>query len=115
MDLFSVAYAAEGAAPQQAGQADWSFLIIMVVIMVVMMYFLSIKPNKKAMKEKQELLSKIAVGDEVMVRSGMCGFVKEYKADSDYVVVEISKNVPVTFAKDAIVHILPKGTISALK
>ena len=114
MDLFSVAYAAEGVAPQPQ-EANWSMLIIMVVIFIAMMYFVTIKPNKKAMKQKEELLSKVTVGDEIMLRSGMCGVVKEYKADSDYVVVEISSNTPVTFAKDAIVHILPKGTISALK
>jgi preprotein translocase subunit YajC len=113
MDFFSVAYAADGAAQQPQG--DWSMLIIMVVIFIAMMYFVTIKPNRKAMKQKEELLSKITVGDEIMLRSGMCGIVKEYKPDSDYVVINISNDVPVTFAKDAIVHILPKGTIGGLK
>ena len=114
MNFISTAEAAEGAVPQQ-GQADWSMLIIMVVIFIAMMYFVTIRPNKKAMQQKAELLSKITVGDEVMLRSGMCGVVDEFRADGDYVVVKISDSTPVTFSKDAIVHILPKGTIKAVK
>ena len=115
MNLFPVANAADQAGAAQPQGADWSMLVIMVVVFLAMMYFVSIKPGRKAQKQKEEMLSKIGVGDEVMLRSGMCGRVREFKADSDYAVIDISSGVSVTFAKDVIVHILPKGTISAIK
>ena len=114
MNLFPVANAAEQAGGQPQG-ADWSMLVIMVVVFLAMMYFVSIKPGRKAQKQKEEMLSKISVGDEVMLRSGMCGIVREFKNDSDYAVIDISTGVSVTFAKDAIVHILPKGTVIAIR
>lgn len=113
MDLFAVANAAETAAPQPTD--GLGSMIVLIVVFIVIMYVVTILPNKKAMKEKQNLLSKIQVGDEVQIRSGICGKLIEYKAESEFAVIEISKNVPVTINKDYIVNVLPKGTISSLK
>ena len=114
MDLFAVANAAETAAPAQEA-AGFGSMIILVVVFIAVMYFVTVLPNKKAMKEKQNLLSQIAVGDEVQIRSGICGKLLEYKQDSEFAVIEISKGVPVTINKDYIMNVLPKGTISSLK
>ncbi|MBQ8976382.1 MAG: preprotein translocase subunit YajC [Succinivibrionaceae bacterium] len=114
MDLFAVANAAETAAPAQEA-AGFGSMIILVVVFIAVMYFVTVLPNKKAMKEKQNLLSQIAVGDEVQIRSGICGKLIEYKQDSEFAVIEISKGVPVTINKDYIMNVLPKGTISSLK
>ncbi len=115
MDFFPVAYAEDAAV--QAGQQSGGLgsLLIMVAVFIVLMYFMTIKPNKKAAKQKQEMMSKIANGDEVLLRSGVCGVIKSIKADSPYVVIEISTDVAVTYDKDAILHILPKGTIGSIK
>ena len=102
MDLFAVANAAETAAPAQEA-AGFGSMIILVVVFIAVMYFVTVLPNKKAMKEKQNLLSQIAVGDEVQIRSGICGKLLEYKQDSEFAVIEISKGVPVTINKDYII------------
>lgn len=117
MDLFSVAYADEGAAQvgQQAQAGGLTSMLVMVGIFIVLMYVLTIRPNKKAAKQKQEMMSKISNGDEVLLRSGVCGIVKTIKDDNPYVVIEISNGIPVTYDKDAIIHILPKGTIGSIK
>ena len=115
MDLFAVANAAETTAAAGNPEGGFGSMIILIVVFIVLMYVVTILPNKKAMKEKQNLLSKIAVGDEVQIRSGICGKLIEYKQDSEYAVIEISKGVPVTISKDYIMNVLPKGTIGSLK
>lgn len=113
MNLFSVAYAADQATQQPGG--DWLSMIIIVFVFIAIMYFVSIKPSKKAQKEKEELLSKILVGDEIILRSGICGKVVEYKAESEYAVISLSENVNVTVAKVYIMNVIPKGTIGSMK
>lgn len=60
--------------------------IIMLVVMVVAMYFLMIRPQKKKEKEAQELRDSIQIGDEVTTIGGIMGRVVTVKDDS--VVIE---------------------------
>lgn len=115
MDLFAVANAAETTAAQGSQEGSFVTMLIMIVVFIAVMYFVTILPNKKAMKEKQNLLSKIEAGDEVQLRSGICGKLVEYKKDSEYAIIEISKNVNITIGKDFIIGVLPKGTVSSIK
>lgn len=117
MDIISVAYAAgEGTGAPAAAQPEgsWISMIVIIGVFLVMMYFMSIKPQQKQRKEKEQLLSVIKPGDEIMLTSGICGKVVSFKEDSDYAVIELSRGVNVTVAKVRIAHILPKGTIESL-
>lgn len=53
-------------------QAPWMSMVPFVLIFLVM-YFLMIRPQKKKMQEEQELLAKLAHGDEVVTKSGILG------------------------------------------
>ncbi len=44
-----------------------------LVIVFVIFYFLMIRPQKKKFEEEQDLLSKLAKGDEVYTKSGIIG------------------------------------------
>lgn len=56
--------------------------IIMLVVMVVAMYFLTIRPQKKKQKEEQQMRDSIQIGDEITTIGGIMGRVVTVKEDS---------------------------------
>ena len=61
-------------------------LILYCVVVIGLFYFVGIAPQKKEQKKKEELMSKLAVGDYVVTTSGMYGQVIDIT--SDMVIVE---------------------------
>ena len=106
MFLISTAYAQTAAPAAAAG--DNSFLFLMIP-MVVVFYFVAIRPQQKRAKEQKELIASIAKGDEVVTVGGIIGRVS--KLGESYVHVETGGNVELQIQRSAIVQILPKGTM----
>ena len=106
MFLISSAFAQTAAPAAAAG--DNSFLFLMIP-MVVVFYFVAIRPQQKRAKEQKELIASIAKGDEVVTVGGIIGRVS--KLGESYVHVETGGNVELQIQRSAIVQILPKGTL----
>lgn len=96
---------AQGAAP--AGD-PWLSMLPLVIIFVVF-YFLLIRPQQKRQKEHQNLIAKLAVGDEVVTAGGVLGKITEV-ADS-FVHVEVADGVVIKVQRPTIGAVLPKGTV----
>ena len=79
---------------------NWTFLIMMAAIFVVM-YFLMIRPQKKRQKELKEYRDNLKKGDKVITTGGMYGKVSEVK--DDRIVLEVAEGVKLEFDKSAIV------------
>lgn len=65
--------------------ANGSSLIVMVgwiAIMLVAMYFLMIRPQRKKQKEEKQMRENLQVGDEVLTIGGIYGRVISLKEDS---------------------------------
>ena len=86
--------------------------LIFVFSFMVLVYFMSIRPQQKRAKELQNMMDNIEKGDEVIAASGILGKVKEIKGD--YVANEVSENITFKLQKNAISNTLPKGTISSI-
>jgi len=105
MSLISIAHAqATGGAP--AGGGISQFLILGVF--VVVFYFLLIRPQQKRAKEHQQMLSRLAAGDEVITAGGIVARVTE--VGESFVVVEIADGVRIKVQRTQITSLLPKGT-----
>ena len=65
-----------------AGKGGTAGSIIMIGVMVVAMYFLMIRPQKKKQKEEQEMRDSIQIGDEITTIGGIIGRVVTVKEDS---------------------------------
>jgi len=101
---------AEAAAPAQgAGLMDFLPLIALVVVF----YFLVLRPQSKRAKEQKAMVEALQRGDEVITTGGEVGRIN--KVYEQYVGVELAENVEVTILKTAIQSVLPKGTIKAIK
>jgi preprotein translocase subunit YajC len=109
MDFFiSSAHAqASGAA---GGQGILSALMLPVLLLVVF-YFLLIRPQNKRAKEQKEMISKVAAGDEVATTGGILGKVVE--VGEQYLTLEIAAGVTVKLQKFQIAQVLPKGTVKS--
>lgn len=62
---------------QTTGGSGWFSLIFFGAIFAAM-YFLLLRPQRKRLKETQALQSSIAEGDEVLLNSGIIGFVSGF-------------------------------------
>lgn len=98
----------------QAGQAQPNALMqfLPLILLVVLFYFLLIRPQMKRNKEMRQMLEKLARGDEVITSGGLAG--KILDMGEVYITLEVADNVAVKVQKPAIVAVLPKGSLKAL-
>jgi len=83
--------------------------ILILVVFVVVFYFLLIRPQQKRAKEQQNMLSKLATGDEIVTTGGILGRITE--VGDPYLTVEIADGVRVRVLKSQISQVVPKGTM----
>lgn len=57
-------------------------MLIMLVGVMVLMYFMTVRPQKKRQKEEQQMRDNIQVGDEITTIGGIMGRVVTTKEDS---------------------------------
>ena len=109
MDFFISAAHAQQAG---AGQPSMIAQLLPLVILVVLFYFMLIRPQTKRNREHKELMASLAKGDEVVVSGGLAGRVIE--VGEVYLSVEIAENTVVKVQKAAVTQVLPKGTLKEL-
>ncbi len=85
--LADAAATGEGAT-QQGGLMSMLVSFGPLVLIVALMYFLMIRPQKKKQKEEQKMRDNLRVGDELTTIGGVVGRVVSIKEDS--VVIESS-------------------------
>lgn len=79
--------------------------IIILVAMLVLMYFLLIRPQRAQQRRAQDMLSALKPGDEVITIGGIYGDVIE--VEEDKVVLEIAEDVHIEVTRKAIANIVP--------
>lgn len=57
-------------------------LILMMALMFGLMYFTSIRPQKKRQQQEQEMRNAVEVGDEITTIGGICGRVVTVKEEN---------------------------------
>ncbi len=97
--------AAAGAGAASAPPAWINFLPI--IGMVLIFWFLIIRPQMKRQKEHQAKIAAVKKGDSVVTAGGLVG--KVIKVDETYVELELGTNVRVKAIKATIGDIIPPG------
>lgn len=80
-------------------------IFIFFLVLLVFMYVLLIRPQRQQAKRHQEMLSSIAVGDEVITAGGLYGEVTGI--DDERVQLEIDADVKIAVARRAIASLVP--------
>jgi preprotein translocase subunit YajC len=85
----------------------WYSMLPMVLIFVVF-YFLLIRPQEKRRKEREQLVSGVKKGEEVITSAGIFGKVSKINDVDNSVNLIISENTEIKILKSAIVDILSR-------
>jgi len=101
------AFAASGT----SGQPDMLMQFAPIAVIMVLFYFLLIRPQQKKLKEHRALLDALQKGDEVVTNGGTVGRV--VKAGEVYLTLDIADGVEVVVQRSAIANKLEKGTLKA--
>ena len=79
--------------------------------MILIFYFILIRPQSKRAKAHRELVGGLSKGDEVITNGGILGKITE--VSEQYATVEIADNVQIKIQKAAVATVLPKGSLKA--
>ena len=81
------------------------FWVLYVVLLLGMLYFMAIRPQKKEKQRQQELLNSVAVGDTILTSSGFYGVIIDMTDDTVIVEFGDNKNCRIPMQKAAIVQV----------
>jgi len=109
MSLFiSDALAQPGAAPQDGSLLGLLFPIGLVVIL----YFLMIRPQVKRQKEHKKMVEALAKGDEITTVGGIVGRIIDL--GDNFAKLEVAGGIEVKIRRQSVESILPKGSTKEL-
>jgi len=92
------------------GGSSASYLLLLGF--VIIFYFLLWRPQAKRAKDHRNLISSLAMGDEVTTSGGLAG--KISKLGDDFIGLTVGPNVEITIQKNAVTSVLPKGTLKSV-
>jgi len=90
---------AEGAAP---GGLIGTFIPFIAIIVIV--YFLMIRPQNKKRKETEKMIAAIKKGDKVVTIGGLHGTIQTVKEST--VIIKVDDNVKLEFLRSAISNVV---------
>jgi preprotein translocase subunit YajC len=108
MDFFIASAMAQDAAAQEPSMLA-SF--IPLILIIVIFWFLLIRPQMKRNKQHRELVSGLSVGDEVVTAGGMLGRVTE--VGESFVSLQVTDSVTIKLQKHSVAQVVPKGTMDS--
>ncbi|MEM6820894.1 MAG: preprotein translocase subunit YajC, partial [Verrucomicrobiota bacterium] len=79
-----------------------------LIIMVVMFYFILIRPQQKKMKDHQKMVAAIKSGEKVVAAGGIHGMVTNVKDNT--VVLKIAEQVKIEVDKNSITQVKKEET-----
>ncbi len=94
-----------GAAPAGAGGLLTS--LIPFGLIIVIFYFLVLRPQNKKQKETEKMLSALSKGDKIVTIGGIHGVIQSVKETT--VVVKVDDNTRIEFSRNAISSVVGEG------
>ena len=77
--------------------------MVPIFLMIVIMYFLMIRPQKKRQQEQQRLISALKTGDRVVTNAGIHGLIANVKETT--IMLKIADNVKIEVEKSAVTNV----------
>ena len=88
-------------------------MLPMFLIFIVVLYFMTIRPQNKKAQEKKKLMDSLSVGDEVMTIGGIVATISTLT--DTHAILSLSTDNKLTLQRSSISAVLPKGTLSSIK
>lgn len=94
----------------QSGEAGGGLTALLFPLaLILIFYFLLIRPQQKRAKEHKKLVQELGRGDEVLTNGGLVGRINE--VGETFVNLELADSLEVRLQKNAVAQVLPKGTM----
>ena len=95
---------------QTGSPADpFTGILIPMLLMVLIFYFLVIRPQSQRQKQHREMIERVRRGDTVVTSSGLIGKVSRVPDNSDEVEVELADTLKVRVLKSTLLDVRAKG------
>lgn len=85
----------------EGGETSIWTLVIFIVLILAMMYFVMIRPQRKRQKEHQEMVEELKRGDRVITAGGIYGEIESVSEDN--VVLKVESGATIRIAKSSVV------------
>jgi preprotein translocase subunit YajC len=97
-------FLAQAASPAPSGTGSGLLNLITFVPLLVIMYYVMIRPQMKRQKEAARLVSALKTGDRVVTSSGIHGLISNVKDTT--VIVKVADNVKLEMEKSAVTNVV---------
>jgi preprotein translocase subunit YajC len=95
---------------QTGGGSDpFTGLLVPMLVMILIFYFLVIRPQQQRAKAHRELVDKVRRGDTVITSGGFVGKVTKAVDNSDEIEVELSESMRVRVLKSTLMDVRSKS------
>jgi preprotein translocase subunit YajC len=105
--MFATPAYAQAAGAASAGPEAMLIQFLPLIGLVILFYFLMIRPQQRRMKQHQQMLGALKRGDTVVLSSGMVG--KVVRVEDKEVGLEIATGVTVKVVKGMISDVRTRG------
>ena len=93
---------------QSGGFAEGGLGLMPIILVMIIFYFLLIRPQQKRAKQHKEMLSALKRGDKIVTNGGLTGTIIKAVDDSETIEVEIAKDVKVNVVRTMIADVRDK-------
>src|SRR5438445_9199047 len=105
MILLTLLAQAQTAAPGSAASPGGGFnLFVPLIFVLIIFYFIEIRPQARRQKEQQQLVSTLKTGDRVVTSSSIHGLIANVKDST--VIVKVADNVKIEMEKSAVTTVV---------
>ena len=101
MNISDLLVLAQAAPP--APQSQGFLMIPYFLFIIVIFYFMMIRPQQKKAKDHQKLIESVKTGDQVVTNAGIHGTVSNVKDKT--IIVKVADNVKIEFDRAAVVTV----------
>lgn len=83
-------------------------LLTLLLPMILIFYFLMIRPQAKRQKQHRTMLENLTKGDNVVGAGGIYGTIAGIKEKENIVILKVDNNVKIEVTKSSISSVIPK-------
>lgn len=102
---------AQAPAPSPAGAGSSLVSMLPFVFMLVIAYYVMLRPQMRRQKEAARLVAALKTGDRVVTSSGIHGLISNVKETT--VIVKVADNVKLEIEKSAVTNVLKTSDAKA--
>ncbi len=114
LELINSAFAQEAVQAAAKQPSPWTSMIPLVLIMVVF-YFLLIRPQQKKIKEHQLMVKAVGKGDEVVTTGGIFGEIVKVEEELGIIHLKVADNVQIRVRRDMVSEVTKSTRVPVAK